>query len=670
MSSDFSRGGPGRRAPFHAAPRAWAAASGALACTLSLLPRAAAAQELLLREVPSVFAASGFEQSASDAPSSVSVITATDIERFGWRTLAEALGSLPGFHTSNDLVYDYVGVRGLLRPGDWNGRILLLVDGQRVNENVYGQAALGQDALVDLGSVERIEVVRGPGSSLYGASAVFAVVDVTTKQGRDYRGWQAEARAGSQGTRGLRLGGGQREGGLEYALSLAATHSDGTSLYFPQLAAQTPTAGRSSGADALRTLQLQGSLRVNGWSLQAGAQDWHKQVPTGAYATTLSDPRNAYQQMQRYLRLGREAEVWDGALLRLSGSINSYHYWGDYITRADGGASFDFTEGHWGRLETVLDQRVDERTRLKLGADFQRDSRMRQLYYSAAATILDDLHSGSSRGFFVQLERSLAPHLRVNAGLRTDRYSTFGSTTSPRLGLIWQPAERHALKLLQGTAYRAPNAFELWYTDGGATQRPNPALQPERIRTTEAVWEAGWSERWQTSLSLYHNVLNRLIDVQEVAPNLLQYANGGSVRTTGVEGQIDWRLGSGLETRWSLSWQDSKAHEAGSALSNSPRLLAKGALMLQLGGSGSTLALEARSTSSVRTLQGERLPGCMLLNATLNLPATALPGWRGALSVYNALDRHAMQPAGQEHLPLTWLPQPGRTLLLRLEKSL
>lgn len=657
--------------PRHLSSCVHAIMSGALAWGLALLPAAARAEELLLRDVPSVFAASGFEQSASDAPSSVSVITATDIERFGWRTLAEALGSLRGFHTSSDLVNDYVGVRGLLRPGDWNGRILLLVDGQRVNENIYGQAALGHDALVDLGAVERIEVVRGPGSSLYGTSAVFAVVDVITKQGRDYRGWQAEARAGSQGTRAVRLGAGQRDGRMEYALSLSATESDGQRrLFFPQLADSTPTAGRSTEADGMSSVQLQGSVRWDGWSLQAGTQHWHKQMATGAYRTTLSDPRNRYAQTQQYLRVGREAEVWEGGQLRLHGSVNTYRFTGDYMLREGNEANYDLAQGRWSRVEASLNQRVDERTRLTLGMDHQHDAKIRQLNYGADAVFLDDRRSGCSHGLFLQVEHALTPQLRMNAGVRNDHVSTFGNATSPRLGLIWQPVERHAFKLLQGTAYRSPNAFELWYSDGGVSQLPNPKLRPERIRTSEAVWEAGWGEHWQTSLSAYHNVLSNIIDAGlDPASGLLQYANRGSVRTTGVEGQVDVRLGAGLEARVSLSRQDSNVQGVASALSNSPRLLAKGALMMRLGVSGATLALESRSISSVRTLAGERLPGYTLVNATLNLPAVA-SGWRVALSTFNALDRRYVQPAGQEHEPQTWLPQAGRTVLLRLEKSL
>jgi iron complex outermembrane receptor protein len=661
--------------PRHRSSCARALLSDGLVWALGLLPAAAPAEELLLRDVPSVFAASGFEQSASDAPSSVSVITATDIERFGWRTLAEALGSLRGFHTSSDLINDFVGVRGLLRPGDWNGRILLLVDGQRVNENIYGQAALGYDALVDLGAVERIEVVRGPGSSLYGTSAVFAVVDVITKQGRDYRGWQAEARAGSQGTRAVRLGGGQRDGRMEYALSLSATESDGQRrLFFPQLADSTPTAGRSTDADGMSSVQLQGNVRWDGWSLQGGSQHWHKQIATGAYGTTLSDPRNGYAQTQQYLRAGREAEVWEGGQLRLHGSVNTYRFTGNYFMRDGSDPSYDLAQGRWSRVEAALNQRVDERTRLTLGLDYQHDAKIRQLNYSADAVFLDDRRSGHSHGWYVQAEHALTPQLRVNAGLRNDHVSTFGNATSPRLGLIWQPVERHAFKLLHGTAYRSPNAFELWYDDGGVSQLPNPKLRPERIQTSEAVWEAGWGEHWQTSLSAYHNVLSNIIDARRVPDSdpdskLQQYANRGSVRTTGIEGQVDVRLGAGLEARVSLSHQDSRVQAVTSALSNSPRLLAKGALMMRLGLSGATLALESRSVSSVRTLGGERLPGYTLVNATLNLPAGA-SGWHGALSTFNVLDRRYVQPAGQEHKPQTWLPQAGRTVLLRIEKSL
>ncbi len=126
----------------------------------------------------------------------MSVITGDDIWRFGYRTLAEALGRLPGFFTTNDRNYLYLGVRGFSGAGEYNNRILLLLDGHRLNNPVYGQAPLSADFPVDSSLIDRIEVVRGPASSLYGTSACFGVVNVITRRGRDVAGVEPSTRGG------------------------------------------------------------------------------------------------------------------------------------------------------------------------------------------------------------------------------------------------------------------------------------------------------------------------------------------------------------------------------------------------------------------------------------------------------------------------------------------
>ena len=113
----------------------------------------ATAPELLLFDEAIVTAASKHPQLASEAPSSVTIITQDDIRRFGYRTLAEALQSVPGFYGSYDRNYDYVGVRGFLRPGDYNDRILLLVYGHTYNDDVYQAAHVGNDFGIDLEAV-------------------------------------------------------------------------------------------------------------------------------------------------------------------------------------------------------------------------------------------------------------------------------------------------------------------------------------------------------------------------------------------------------------------------------------------------------------------------------------------------------------------------------------
>src|SRR5262249_18801199 len=137
-----------------------------------------------------VYSASKHMQSAHAAPSSVTIITAEDIQNFGYGNLADILRSAPGFYVTYDRDYSFVGVRGFGRLGDWNDRILVLIDDHRINNNVLGQAMVGNEFPVDVDMIERVEIVRGPSSSLYGDSAFFAVINVITRTSEEVNNWE------------------------------------------------------------------------------------------------------------------------------------------------------------------------------------------------------------------------------------------------------------------------------------------------------------------------------------------------------------------------------------------------------------------------------------------------------------------------------------------------
>ncbi len=128
-------------------------------------------ETLLFQDIPSVFGASKYEQKVSEAPSSISIVTAEDIKKYGYRTLADILRSVRSFYISYDRSYSYAGARGFGRPGDYNSRILVLIDGHRSNDNVYDGALLGTEGVIDVDLIDRVEIIRGPGSSLYGSNA-------------------------------------------------------------------------------------------------------------------------------------------------------------------------------------------------------------------------------------------------------------------------------------------------------------------------------------------------------------------------------------------------------------------------------------------------------------------------------------------------------------------
>jgi len=119
---------------------------------------------------------------ARKAPAAVTVINHDEIIRYGWRTFADLLRSVTGVYTANDRTYSYVGIRGFLQSGDYNARVLLLIDGHQLNENIYDSALIGTEFPLDLNLIDRVEIVRGPGSSLYGTDAELAVINFLTRQ--------------------------------------------------------------------------------------------------------------------------------------------------------------------------------------------------------------------------------------------------------------------------------------------------------------------------------------------------------------------------------------------------------------------------------------------------------------------------------------------------------
>ena len=151
-------------------------------------------EQLMELPVLTVVTASKREQKTTEAPAQATVVTADDIRAYGYRTLADILRSVPGFYVTNDRSYGYVGVRGFSRPGDFGGRVLLLLDGHRMNDSIYDTAAVLNDFIVDVDLIERVEIIRGPGSALYGNNAFFAVVNVFTKRASRFKNGEASAR--------------------------------------------------------------------------------------------------------------------------------------------------------------------------------------------------------------------------------------------------------------------------------------------------------------------------------------------------------------------------------------------------------------------------------------------------------------------------------------------
>ncbi len=198
-------------------------------------------------------AASLYDQTSAEAPSSVTILSATELRRLGYRSLNEVLAGVRGFTVASDRNYDYVGVRGFGRPTDYNSRVLLTLNGHPVNEDVYGTAPIGTDLGLDMEALERIEIVRGPGSSVYGTNAMFAVVNLVTRAGRSLEAAEVHQEVGNLGERrtwGMAGSGFGRRSSFFVSGDISSTN--GENLYFPEFDDPATNNGVANGLDGER----------------------------------------------------------------------------------------------------------------------------------------------------------------------------------------------------------------------------------------------------------------------------------------------------------------------------------------------------------------------------------------------------------------------------------
>src|SRR5207244_3464847 len=192
-------------------------------------------EALMEIRVPTVYGASKFEQKTTQAPSSITVVTSDEIKKYGHRTLADVLQSVQGLHVSYDRNYAFLGTRGV-NLGDFNSRILLLIDGHRVNNNLTDGAFIDTAFVLDIDLVDRVEIIRGPGSVLYGNNAFFGVINVITRKGKQVNGVEASGTYGSfDAWSGRVTFGSQFTNGLQFLISGTLFNSDGPeNLFYPQ----------------------------------------------------------------------------------------------------------------------------------------------------------------------------------------------------------------------------------------------------------------------------------------------------------------------------------------------------------------------------------------------------------------------------------------------------
>jgi outer membrane receptor for ferrienterochelin and colicins len=623
-----------------------------------------------------VYSASKHSQSAKDAPSSVTVVTAEEIRRYGYRTLANVLQNVRGFYVNYDRNYSYVGVRGFAPPGDYNSRILLLVDGHRLNDDVFDQAPIGTELPLDIDAIERIEIVRGPSSSLYGADAFLAVINLITKLRSSVKHGEISAEADSfRGYKGHFTIGETLPTNIEMLLAGSIYESRGRSrLFFPAFQSPATNNGFAADCDDDAAKDLLVKMKIRDFTVQSLVGSREKGIPTASFGTVFNDPRTRTIDSYGNVVLTFNHRLGETTSVLTSLSYNRYEYSGYYVyVRPAGSLSTvlnrDLARGDWWGWEGQFQKRIGSRNDVTAGAELHADVRKNQRNYDIGQlTPRLDVHNSSALGaIFVQDELKIWRKLTLSAGVRYDRFESFGGTINPRIAVLFHPNEPTTLKLLYGQAFRPPNAYELFYAFPGS-QEANPALNPETIRTYEAVLDRNVGSHLQLSASGYYYRISGLIQQTVDAQNgLLVFENAARSHAMGVEFEVRGKWAGGLETRASYSLQNSRDAVTGLTLANSPAHLVKVNAMLPVFKGTLLLGPEGQYMSNRKTLTAKDAGGFGIVNLTL-LTRRLARGAEASATAYNLLDKRYSNPVGPEILQ-TLLPQDGRSLRFKVAYS-
>ncbi|KQX01516.1 TonB-dependent receptor [Massilia sp. Root418] len=598
----------------------------------------------------SVSIATGSAQPLRRAPAVATVITAEDIAAIGAHDLDQVLETVPGMHVSRSAInYEPLYIaRGIYSVN--NPQMLMLQNGVPMTTLLTGSRGTLWGGY-PVAHIARIEIIRGPGSALYGADAYSGVINIVTKNAADSPGTQAGVAAGSFRTREAWVQHGGRTGPLEVGAYLRIGGTDG----FRSLITADAQSARdklfgthaslapgpvNTGYDAVDALLDLALPQWPQWRLRAGYQ-LRNNLGTGAGVASALDPVGKERGERIHADLGwTEADFGTDWSLGATASVLQFT---QRITTdlrlSPPGTRFAtglFPDGFIGHPDTS-----ERQIRLSAYALYH-GWNGHKLRLGLGHDDLDMYHTATFKNYifnragvpvptgpvtdYSQIQPFLLPQRRtvsyltaqdewqfardwtLTAGVRHDRYSDFGGTTNPRLAVVWDAALDLTAKLLYGRAFRAPS-FNEEFGINNPVQRGNPALQPERIGTVEAAlaWQA--APPLQLNLNLYRHAMQ---DIIRGVPNAqagtgATFQNIGNQHGKGLELEAVWDAARALQLTGSYAYQRSIDTATGQDAGYAPRHHFYGRLEWRLDGIG-TLSPQLNRVADRRRARGDARP--------------------------------------------------------------
>lgn len=561
-------------------------------------------QLLDLKLVPlrQVAAASRFTENIEDAPSSVTIIDGQELRAFGYPTIAEALRGTRGIALSYDRVYASAAIRGLGDPRDYNNRLLVLQDGTVMNDNILAASFIGSDARADLEDVERIEIVRGPGSLVYGTGAMSGVVNLVPRGKEEETSVQVGAgtydNAVVHGRAGFHLNFNKAKTAGMWA-SVSGARSEGIDL---QIESRDPSqfAGDPrypdprhpviNQVDFFRSYGTAGRIWFGPITAQWFYHSRDQTVTTGPYHILPNDARTLYRDQRFMAEVRAEPKINDKLQFLARVYAQHYSYHGSYVYAPLVEGYDEDYNGTWfgGEARAVITP--TPALRFTIGGEGQGDPEANMLgcgfykengnhcpgpgvthdtvnmppYDDTYLNVQQNYVTGAVYGL---VDWGAAKWLRLSAGARGDFSTLLSPQIVARGAVILKPWTGGVIKIMGGNAFRRPSIFERYYWDGGAAflQSEDPSgknkaapfvpggLKAETILQGEVEISQRFLEDWTALASAHINRVENIITAFQVDPLTGGYLPGSG--TTQFQNSPAPALNAGFDLELRRDWR-------------------------------------------------------------------------------------------------------------------
>jgi len=335
-------------------------------------------------------------------------------------------------------------------------------------------------------------------------------------------------------------------------MSVAAARGAGRDFYFPEFG------DTARDVDGFKSGTLNGRLKWKSFTATWLLQSHNKWIPTAEFETLFNDARFQQVDTRGLVEVRFEPEVSRSVRLMSRAHWNYYNFRAQYPRDLvpDEGLEKDTFDGSWLGLEQRVVYSPDPGVRLTAGGELQVHYLVHQTVINEVRTVLDDTEPFQVQAAYALADIALSSATRLSAGARLDHYSTFGSSTNPRIALIVRPYEGGNVKIMAGKAFRAPSIYERYYYDGNETQKQSPDLQPETIWSGEVEWAHRFSPTMIGVISTYGNLARDVVvfrghgqaadPANNVPEDLWHYENlAAPILTVGGEAELrrEWRQG-------------------------------------------------------------------------------------------------------------------------------